>query len=161
VYFYDTLPAGGLGYFIPATLTVLKPDIPSLNARVNALRFYESGPEDPPPEEIVYAQRFASDATRYINWELDIDYPAPGRRIDFEITEIWYQDNGTSSWEEIFRDVDIHNVEADWKGSYHWEGYGFDNPGNWAIGLYRVDLYVAGKQIASEQFEIYCCQSAG
>jgi hypothetical protein len=139
-----------------ANLTLPDPYIPSLNARVIALRFYESGNEDLPREEIVYQQRFASDTTRYINWELDLEYPAPGRRTEFEITAIWYQDKGTSSWEEIYRRTRVAYVEADWTGSYHASGYGCDDPENcWEIGTYRIDLYVEGKKIASEQFHIY------
>ena len=109
----------------------------------------------------VYAERFASDTTRYINWELDIEYPAPGRPVEFEITAIWYQNRGASSWEEIYRAVSTHHVEADWTGSYHSSGYGCDDPVDcWEVGRYRVDLYVDSKLIASEQFEVYCC-SAG
>jgi hypothetical protein len=135
--------------------TLSEPDIPLFNAYVKALRFYESGNETLPRDKQVYAQRFAKDTTQYITWVLDLEFPAPGRRIDFEITEIWYQDKGTSSWEEIFRDVDASHVEANWTESWHEWGYGFGNPGNWDVGTYRVDIYVAGKQIASEQFEIY------
>jgi hypothetical protein len=94
---------GGSGYVIPATLTVLEPDIPSLHARVTELLLFESANDPPLADQRVYQQRFASDTTRYINWELNLEHPAPGQPLDFEITAVWYQDNGTSSWEEIFR----------------------------------------------------------
>jgi hypothetical protein len=117
--------------------------------------------------EIVYTfvfrlHCFASDTTRYINWVLDLEFPARGRPVEFEITAIWYQGNSTSSWEKIFRAVHTHHIEGDWTWSSHEWGYGCDDPvGCWEVGSYRVDLYVAGKMIASAPFEIYCCQSAG
>jgi hypothetical protein len=47
-------------------------------------------------------------------------------------------------------------VEGDWTWSYHSLSYGCDDPVNcWEAGSYRVELYVAGKKITSEQFEIY------
>jgi hypothetical protein len=156
VHFYDVLPAGGLGYFVPAILTVVKPDIPSLKARVTELLLFESAYDPPPADQRVYAQRFASDTSRYINWELNLEHPAPGRPIDFVITAIWYQDNGTSSWEEIFRQTLDTSIEGEWASSYHNLGYGCDDPVNcWEVGSYRVDLYVAGKMIASAPFQIY------
>jgi hypothetical protein len=156
IYFYDVPPAGGSGYFIPATFTVLKPDIPSLKARVTELLLFESAYDSPPANQRVYQQRFASDTTRYINWELNLEHPAPGHPIDFVITAIWYQDNGTPSWEEIFRQTLDTSIEGDWTWSYYNLGYGCDDPkGCWEIDSYRVDIYVEGKMIASAPFQIY------
>jgi hypothetical protein len=135
--------------------TLSKPDIPLFNAYVKALRFYEGPWEAQPRDKHVYAQRFASNTTRYIAWVLDLEFPTPGRNIDFEVTGIFYRDNGTPSGEEIWRGTYDTNVEGDWTWSYHEGGYGFDEPGNWEAGSYWVDLYVEGKKIASEKFEIY------
>jgi hypothetical protein len=160
VAFYDIQPAGGPAYFVPATLTALKPDIPSLNARVVSLRFYESDTHGLPREQQAYAQRFASDTTRYINWVLDLEHPSPGRRINYKITAIYLRDNGTPLWEEIWRQTTKNShVEVDWTWSYQEWSYGFGDPGNWEIGNYRVDIYVEGKKIASAPFEIYCCSA--
>jgi hypothetical protein len=149
-------PPEGEAYSIPASLTVLKSDIPSLNARVTELLLFESAYDPPPADQRVYAQRFASDTTRYISWELNLEHPAPGQPRDFVITAIWYQDNGTGSWEEIFRQTLDTSIEGEWASSYHNLGYGCDDPVNcWEVGSYRVDLYVAGKMIASAPFQIY------
>jgi hypothetical protein len=154
VYFVGVPPDGG-EYANYAIFTLSPVIIPSLNARVTALRFYESGNEFLPPEERVYAQRFGSDTSRYINWVLDLAHPAPGRRVDFKITAIYLRDNGPGSWEEFFRQTLDAYVEGDWASSYHGWSYGFDEPGNWEIGSYSVELHVEGKKIANEQFEIY------
>jgi hypothetical protein len=132
---------------------------PPLNPAVVELRFYESGYEDLPLEQRVYEERFASETSRYINWELDLEYVAPGSPVDFKITAIYLRDTGTGSWAEFHRHtVDAH-VEGEWTGSLHWSGYGFDAPGNWAIGFYRVDIYFEGlgtdgQLMASQGFEV-------
>jgi hypothetical protein len=131
------------------------PDIPLFDGYVTSLRFYKSDGVIVPSEQRVYAQRFASDTTRYINWELNLDHPAPGRPIDFQITAIYYRDIG-GSWNEISRDPFDTYVEATWINSYHTTpGVGYKYPGKWEIGSYRVDLYFEDKIIASEHFEIY------
>jgi hypothetical protein len=60
----------------------------------------------------------------------------------------------------IFRQTVDASVEADWIDSFWNWNYGFADPGNWAIGFYRVDIYLEGlgsdgQLRASEQFEIY------
>jgi hypothetical protein len=130
------------------------------NPQVTALRFFESGNEDLPLEQRVYAERFARETTRYINWELNLEHPAPGRRVDFKITAVYLRDTGAGSSEEFFRQTLDASVEADWTYSFWYWRYGFDDPGNWATGLYRVDIYFEGLSTdgqlrASEQFEIY------
>jgi hypothetical protein len=122
---------------------------------VTALRFYESGYDWLPREQRVYEERFARETTRYVNWELNLEHPAPRRGVDFQITAVYLRDDGAGSWEEIFRQTLDTSVEGDWTSSYHNHSYGFDDPGNWAIGFYRVDIYFEGQVIASEQFAIY------
>jgi hypothetical protein len=134
--------------------------ISRLDPLVRALQFYESGYDGLPPDQRVYDQRFASETTRYINWELDIEYPAPGRRVDFKLTAIYFRDNRAGSWEEMHRHTVDAYAEGDWTESSYWWGYGFDDPGNWAIGFYLVDIYfegsgIDGQLIASNRFEIY------
>jgi hypothetical protein len=134
--------------------------ISRLDPLVRALQFYESGYDGLPPEQRVYDQRFASETTRYINWELDLEYPAPGRRVDFKLTAIYFRDNGTGSWEEIHRHTVDTYVEGDRTWSSHGWGYGFGDPGNWEIGFYLVDIHfegsgINGQLIASNRFEIY------
>jgi hypothetical protein len=126
-----------------------------LITNVTGLRFFESGNENLPLEQRVYAERFAKETTRYINWELNLEYPALGRGGDFQITAVYYFSNSANEWEEFHRHTIDAYVEGDWTSSYYSWGYGFDNPGNWTIGTYRVGLYVEGKEVAGEQFEIY------
>jgi hypothetical protein len=130
---------------------------PPFDPQVQILRFYESGYEVVPREQRVYEERFARETTRYVNWELNLEHPAPGRRVDFQITAVYYRANTNSAtgWEEFHRHTVDTYVEGDWTSSYHWSGYGFADPGNWAINSYRVDTLFEGQPIAGYVFEIY------
>src|SRR5688500_16523348 len=81
---------------------------PPFNPQVKGLRFYESSYvecrcDELPPDQRVYDQRFARETTRYINWKLNLEHPAPGRRVDFQITAVYYRANSANEWEEIDR----------------------------------------------------------
>jgi hypothetical protein len=75
---------------------------PAFNPQVTGLQFYESGYDGLPRDQRVYAERFASETSRYINWELNLEYPAPGLRVDFQITAVYYFSNSANKWEEFF-----------------------------------------------------------
>jgi len=125
--------------------------IPSLNATVTALKFFEGSTNAPPREQRVYANRFDKSKTRYIFWELNLEHPAQGHPVDFSIEAIWYRPNNSV----LRRQTLQTSLEADWTWSYHQWGFGWDKPGNWEVGSYQVDLYVDGKKVASDVFEVY------
>ena len=39
--------------------------------------------------------------------------------------------------------------------SWHTTGWGWEQPGNWSVGIYRVDLYIEDQLIVEDFFEIY------
>lgn len=122
--------------------------IPSLDATVSSLRFFEGEYQAPPREQRVYTQRFDPARTRYVHWELTLAHPAPGRRRVFSIQSVWYHPDG-----RVLARLPMHTaVEADWTWSYHhasWHG-----TGGWAAGTYRVELYVRGQPVAGGSFEV-------
>jgi serine/threonine protein kinase len=138
---------------VPApTQTPVPPwDIPSLQANVTDLRFFEGGYNMPPRDERQYDTRFSSATARYINYELSLEFPAPGRQVDFQVEAVYYGPDGT----ELARFTADYHLEADWTTSWHAKGWGWDNPGQWSPGTYRVELYVDGQVAASGTFEIY------
>ncbi len=134
-------------------LTPPEPDniLTVLNAEVLDLKFFERGDFPPVREQRVYSNRFAKETSRYIYWELLLDFPSPQRRIDFSIEAIYSRDDGT-----LFGQHSIDcSVEPGWHNSYHFRGQGWDDPGQWPVGTYRVDLFSEGVIIASGSFEIY------
>lgn len=122
--------------------------IDSFDAKVTDLKFYETGNEE--PTEKKYSTSFKSSSTRYINYELNLQYASPGRRIEFQSTAVYYNSDGTVLGEKPRQ----AHVEADWRASNHHDRLGSSTPGTWKTGFYRVDIFVAGKRIASKWFEI-------
>ena len=124
--------------------------IPSLNATVVELVFYESARDQPPMGDRVYRTEFGQSQVRYICWELRMEHPNPGRKVSFRIEAKYYNPNGTLLTEHY---IDSY-FDTGWSNSNHSSGYGFDKPGNWVPGTYRVDIYIAGDMVASGTFEV-------
>ncbi len=123
--------------------------IDSFNANVTDLKFYETGSES--PKQKTYSTRFSSSSSRSINYDLFLKYPVPNRRVEFETSAIYYNADGTV----LGRKTRQASIEASWNESNHFDGWGAGTSGSWKPGLYRVDIFVAGKRIASKWFEIY------
>ena len=121
--------------------------IPSLNATVEGLLFYESGEGFPPQKDRIYSTVFDKSQTMFVNWELRLKYPKPGRKIEFPIHYKYFNPQGKMMTQY---DINVY-FEANWTVSNHTNGY---NPGTWAPGTYRVDVYIAGDMVASGTFEV-------
>ena len=119
------------------------------------MRFYESaspGFKSVPRDDRLYRKVFFRSTTRYVNGELYVTFPVPDRQIDFNIDAVFYRSDGSV----VDRRVAGGYVNEHWRrGSEYWVfGTGSSQPSQWKAGLYRVDLSVEGKLIASEEFEI-------
>jgi hypothetical protein len=119
--------------------------------KISPVQFFE-GPHDTilQKSDRVYLHNFDHTTARSIYWELDLVFPAPGRRIDFDVEAIWYRQDGS----ELFRQTLSAHVDPTWKSSWHTIGYGWVAPGHWATGSYRVELLFKGVRFSSGVFEI-------
>jgi tetratricopeptide (TPR) repeat protein len=127
--------------------------IPSINAYLTEVKFFE-GPYSPPPkEQRRYRVGFDRRNTRYINYEINLSHKKPGQIIYFNVDEEWYQ-----SGELFYRFRTNNSIQADWEGSYWNHSY---NMSPWSTGIYRVDLSIAGQKIASEYFDVYNADCSG
>ncbi len=125
-------------------------------AQVTEVLFFESDAGMPLVEEREYATRFPRSAARYIHYELNPEYPAPEDRIEFVIQSLWYDPDG-----EIFGEDSMDGyIDSDWTDSAHASGRGWDQPGEWDMGEYTVELSVGGTLLASGSFEITGVPSA-
>ncbi len=136
----------------PASLDAYIIDV----AQVTEVLFFESGAGMPPVEEREYATGFPRSTARYINYELNLEYPAPQRRIEFVIQAVWYDPDG-----EIFAEGSMDGyIESDWTSSHHASGQGWEEPGKWPVGEHTVELSVGGVLLATGSFEITGVPSA-
>ncbi|MEN6622896.1 MAG: caspase family protein [Smithella sp.] len=124
-----------------------------IKAKVTEVKFFEGPYNAPEKANRSYRTSFSRTGTRFVNWELNLEFPLPGARKDFDIEHIWINPYG----KEIFRGSWKSYVMGDWTSSWHSHSYGWREASlsGWVIGTYRVDLYVHGVKIASESFSIY------
>jgi len=138
--------------------------IPSLNARITALRFFEGSPCDEPPlKQRAYRQRFAKVITRDIFTELTLEYPKPEQRLDFTIQAV-YQRKAPEG-EVVSRPEKKTYLPADSQRSVHSFrsragelvlcAPGGGGGSDWPVGPYTVDVFINGEKVASGSFEIY------
>lgn len=126
--------------------------VPSLNARVAKIQFFESGRSEIEfRKSRVYQNRFAQATTRTVYTEIRFEHPQLRKRIDFAITLVFTRENGTTFRIEEYKG----RIEADWTSSNHWIGVGNHRPGDWDAGTYQVDIHINGDRVATGSFEIY------
>lgn len=125
--------------------------LPIPGIKTPSVQFYE-GPHDLAMEhdKRVYRYSFDRFGARAIYWELNLAYPPPGQRIDFQVDAIWFKSDGS----EMTRQTLAAHVEGTWGSSWHTLGYGFAEPGHWIPGSYRVDFYYRSTRVASGTFQI-------
>jgi hypothetical protein len=114
------------------------------------VRFYEGGFDRVPYNQRIYNDRFAKSSTRAIYWELNLEHPDPGRRIDFAAEAVFYRPDGSV----LTRRTHNLSIQSTWKTSYHSHGWGWREAGNWPLDTYRVELIVDGRKVGSGTFEI-------
>ncbi len=119
--------------------------------KIAPLMFFE-GPHDLTLEKSqrVYLTEFDHTTTRSIFWELDLKFPAPGRRIDFQLDALWYRPDGS----ELRHQTLSAYVMPTWANSWHALGYGWPDAGHWPPGIYRVEILFKGLRISSGSFQI-------
>ena len=82
---------------------------------------------------------------------MNLTFPRPTSHTPFTIHEVWHKPDGSL---EEQGDVQTY-IEPIWDHSYHSSaGWGTSNAGTWALGTYRVDLYVDRRKIAASSFDI-------
>ena len=124
--------------------------VPSLSARVDALRFFDKGAGTLSWDSRILRNRFPRQTARYISWELDLTYPRQDEGIEFQIEAVYYGPDGAALG-QFTRET---SVKEGWSGSLHTGGWGWEKSGQWKTGAYRVGLFVDQQLIASEVFYV-------
>ena len=120
-----------------------------LKARVTAIRFFESGGSIPDQKSRVVTTRFDAFATRFINVELELEYPKSAKPTEFQVA-CRFEASGAESRDAVIKG----RAEPGWTGSYHTAGAGSGNRGTWTEGVYRVTCTEEGQVVASTAIEM-------
>lgn len=130
---------------VPAGAERLDPRIPELGGRVAAIRFFPDfvGPLTARPDRR-YTNAFSASDLLYLGIELEIDYPAVEQPVTLEAACAITTADG-----EAFGSVELPiNPEVGWTGSYTAGSFGWQEPGRWAAGTYRVACRINGRLVA-------------
>ncbi len=142
----------------PAALPAAGEDLAArLRPYVKKVLFFESGWETPAYGKRDYRTHFIESLTRYLNWEIDLEMPAPGKRIDYEIEVVWRRADGSIEATQKKKTF----IEADWTTPWTSWGYGRRSPGAWKPGAYTVEFRVGGQMLASGSFTVLSQAEAG
>lgn len=129
----------------------IKKYIPSLNAEVTKLRFYEADDDSVTYGQRDYRAEFQKSSTRYIWWEITLEYPIKSPRTNFEVLAIYYKSDGSIYAQQTTRDFYIDPVFTSVAYTYGW---GWNEPGNWPVGIYRAEIFIKDQKVASASFSI-------
>jgi hypothetical protein len=139
-----------LGFAANAIAQTAQPVIPDLQGRLVAIRFFSSGNSIPSRATRLYSSRFDATASRYINIELEFAFPRPGRVIEFPVTCQFLKADGSVAGTVNLRFA----VQPDWDNINNATGWGSENAGFWAPGIYRTRCNSASSFVGEASFEV-------
>ncbi|HOI72508.1 MAG TPA: hypothetical protein PLO63_00055 [Syntrophales bacterium] len=123
----------------------------TLPIRLLGIRFYEGGTTSIPMDDRRYASEFPRDSSRYIWCQVDME------------NGLWQDTNRlyTFRWQYLNPDGNLRGeaelpftVRKDWRTAWVSHSWGWDEPGQWPGGRYRVVILVDGKPFGEGTFTI-------
>jgi len=118
---------------------------------ITGVRFYEGPASNTPKEQRRFAEEFARTTARYIWCQVDMDnglWPNSDRLYTFE----WQYFNSDGG---VRGEVALpFTIRREWRTAWVSHGWGWDVPGNWPAGTYRVVVLVDGRPLEEGTFSI-------
>jgi hypothetical protein len=120
-----------------------------LEARVRAMRFFESGYGTTAMDQREYRTVFPAAETRFINVELRLEHQAPGRVLSAALRCTYQREDAAIGTPRIQFRIDAGATSSVASG-----GWGARNPGTWQPGSYTVVCEENGTPLAQARFEV-------
>lgn len=115
------------------------------------LSMFESGPGIPPVESRIYAVTFFTAYTRFINWDLFLEFSAPvSQNMSLPVDATILRSNGTVLTVQSL----TAELRAGWSWFRMWNGWGAPNPYNWAPDTYTLRVTMGGVPVATTTFVV-------
>jgi hypothetical protein len=119
-------------------------------ATPTGLRFFESGNNGIPLNERRYATTFNRNSTRFVFVEADFSHEAPARRVPLSISCTFIGPDGA-----VFGTTDLsYVIQPTWEGSSNANGRGWEEPGHWPPGKYRVTCSSGDRTVGAGRFTV-------
>jgi hypothetical protein len=117
-----------------------------------SMKFFESGYTAPPESQRQYKTDFPRSTARYINFLVGAkNLLYRNRTHKPHVSGRYYYPDGTF-FGEAKLSVDI---PSDWEIADLWTGWGWDEPGRWSVGTYRVEIFFGNMKVGEGKFTIY------
>jgi hypothetical protein len=146
----------GEGYFaIYDDRTSTAPTVPSEEKtylEYELVKFYEGGTNDVPEAQRQYKTDFPISKTRYVYFLVyakNLLYKSRSQKP--LVRGRYYYPDGSFMGEAKI------NVEipSDWGETDLWSAWGWDDPGNWSLGTYRVEILFGNTKVGEGKFTIF------
>ncbi len=115
------------------------------------MNFFESGSYSVMKPKRVYATRFANIGTRYVTYEVTLQYPESKDEGKVVLESRWVKPDGAP---ETKQDQLLILPAGTTTGSWAY-GWGTQEGGYFHPGTYTVDFYLADKKAGRGKFEVY------
>lgn len=123
-----------------------------VHLRFKSVSFFESGHNTHQPSPSELRTQFPKSTTRYINVYIDAENLLYGVRAQSPlIIAKYYNPDGSFKGEAR---IDTLTTPSDWYTVQYWVGWGWNEPGNWSVGTYRVAIYFGNKYVGQGYFTI-------
>lgn len=119
--------------------------------QVDSVLLFESEFDDVPEiNERVYNTKFMQINTRCIYWEINLSHPKSRKNKPAILEYIVYDPYGGILGKDQFEDVLAKKTTF----SSFFMGWGFEGPGRWLCGIFRIEIFLNGILINETDFEI-------
>lgn len=118
-----------------------------------SLKFFEGGYTAPRESDRQYKTDFQRSTTRYVYFLVNAKNLLYRNRSQKPlIFGRYYYPDGT-----LFGEARIDKVEvpADWENADLWTAWGWDEPGKWTLGTYRLEILFGNTKVGEGKFTIY------
>lgn len=123
----------------------------SVELEVVGLRFYAGPSRNPPVSERIYETRFPHHSTQYIYTQIDMRSPWKAASFKYSLLTRYYRPGGSLMAES----KTSIKTNPEWDTFWHTERWGWETPGIWMPGTYRVDVHIYGDLQAAAEFIVY------
>ena len=125
------------------------------------MRFFAGGPDVAPGGSRIYANRFESETTWYVHYEVEFANPfgPPPTTVHawhsdmhgYQVESVWFGPGGKVIHKKTVKQWFSENNDR-WRASH---GFGGMSAGSLAPGMYRVEISVRGRRVADGSFEVF------
>lgn len=122
------------------------------NYTIESIKLFEMGEDRPNKEDRYYSSSFDKEFTRFIGVEINfINQLYEKEYQEYPIEFIWYDTDGVVEGSQ----EGTLQMKKEWKTSYYnTNGWGWKDPGKWAVGKYKVDVLIDGRKVSEKSFYI-------